>query len=81
MKKIIALITTTLFLGCSAPDRTRETLEKGGFSDVEITGWEVWGCGEDDTFSTGFEATNSHDERVSGVVCCGLVAKSCTIRF
>ena len=81
MKKIIGIIATTLALGCSAPDRTIDTLEKGGFSEIKTTGWEVWGCGEDDTFSTGFEATNANGERVSGVVCCGLVAKSCTIRF
>ena len=71
-----------LFLiSCSAPDMSRETLRKAGFTDIEITGWELWSCGKDDTWSTGFKAKNPQGLVVEGTVCCGMVVKDCTVRF
>ena len=51
-----------------------------GMKDVTITGFRVFGCGEEDIYHTGFEATNSNGNRVSGVVCSGFL-KGATVRF
>jgi hypothetical protein len=58
-----------------------EALVKAGFTNVKITGWSPFSCGKDDTFSTGFEALNPQGVRVEGTVCCGMIAKDCTVRF
>ena len=41
---------------------------------------QLFGCSEDDTFSTKFSATNAKGERVGGAVCSGWL-KGSTIRF
>jgi hypothetical protein len=79
MKKLL-LILILLCAACTAPDRSRATLQKLGFKDIKLTGYEFWDCSEDDTFHTGFTAVNSQGQRVTGTVCCGLV-KNCTVRF
>ena len=60
---------------------TVRTLEDSGFSNVQITGYSWWVCGEHDTYHTGFVATNPAGRRVSGTVCCGWLTKGCTVRF
>lgn len=60
--------------------RTIETLEKGGFTDIAITGIGPLDCSEDDYIRTRFEATNPQSIRVQGTVCCGIF-KRCTIRY
>lgn len=80
MKKFV-FIFALLLTGCSDGSAARATLSKAGFSDVEITGWKPFNCGQDDFSSTGFVATNSNGQRIDGVVCCGLIFKNCTIRF
>lgn len=75
--KYLALL---LLLACSDDVAARRTLEAQGFSDITTSGFS-FGCGESDSYSTGFEATNPAGKRVSGVVCCGLVLKACTVRF
>lgn len=62
------------------PERTRNTLENQGFTDIQIGEYKFGACGEDDYYSTGFTATNPIGNRVSGVVCCGTF-KGCTVRF
>ena len=84
MKKLLALaavLATTTLSGCTDEASARRTLNASGFKDVQITGYEWFSCGEDDASHTGFIATNPNGARVSGVVCCGLVFKACTIRF
>ena len=71
----------TLIAACSTSDRSSETLKKAGYSDIETTGWAPLTCSNDDTYSTGFVATNPAGDKVDGVVCCGLLTKNCTIRF
>lgn len=81
MKKLIAvMMVNAALVGCSDEVASRETLRKSGFTDIEITGYKWNACGEDDTYSTGFIATNPTGQRVSGVVCCGIM-KACTVRF
>ncbi len=73
----LALIS---LLGCTNPGAARHALQNQGFTNIQITGYAPFSCGEDDTSSTGFTADNPHGDRVSGVVCCGLM-KNCTIRW
>ena len=82
MKKIVYLIlfVCLLVIGCTAPDRTNETLEKAGYTNIQVEGYDFFSCGEDDHFSTKFTADNPAGQKVSGTVCCGFL-KGCTIRF
>lgn len=79
--KVWIVLLGFLLVSCSDEDASRRTLKAAGFTDIQITGWEPWGCGEDDTFTTGFRAKNPKGAPVSGVVCCGMMGKGCTIRF
>jgi hypothetical protein len=75
-----AILLMALLAGCTAPDRSRETLDSSGFTNIEIGDYTWFGCSEGDRYHTAFTATNSNGKRVSGVVCCGTL-KSCTVRF
>lgn len=77
----LVAIIPALLSGCTDEESTRRTLENAGYTDVQTTGYEMFSCGEDDTYQTGFIATNPKGKRVKGVVCCGLIAKGCTIRY
>lgn len=79
MRKLLLLIPL-LIVSCTDESASKDALEKAGFTDIELTGWAPWSCSDSDKFATSFEATNPHGNRVSGVVCCGLL-KRCTIRF
>ena len=65
---------------CTDDSGSRRALGAQGFTNIQLDGWEPFDCGKDDTFSTGFHATNPAGHPVSGVVCCG-VLKACTVRF
>lgn len=67
--------------GCTDADGARSVLLDQGYSNIEITGYEFFGCGEDDTYQTGFEATAPSGRRVVGIVCKGLLFKGSTIRI
>lgn len=68
--------------GCTDPESSRDALQKAGYTDIQIKeGYQFLECGEDDTFATGFIATNPRGQRVEGTVCCGLLSKGCTIRY
>jgi hypothetical protein len=77
----ITLIALLAVSGCTKPDDTLKLLESQGMKDVSITGYEVFGCSEDDFYHTGFEATTQNGARVSGVVCVGVFFKGATIRY
>lgn len=66
--------------GCTQPDKAKRVLEQQGFKDISITGWRPAMAGKEDTFSTGFEATASNGQRVSGAVTGGWL-KGSTVRF
>lgn len=81
MSKIAKIAFAAVLLSaCTAEADTVRTLKASGYSNISTTGFEMFACGEHDNFSTGFTATNPAGQRVSGVVCCGLL-KSCTVRF
>lgn len=80
-KFIFSVVALTALVCCSDDANTVRTLKAHGFTNISTTGWNAFECSDQDTFSTGFEATNSQGQRVSGTVCCGLLAKGCTVRF
>ena len=77
--RLLCLIAFTL-VACSAPDASTDALRAAGYTDIRMTGWAPLSCGGDDTYSTGFSARNPAGEMASGVVCCGMLFKGCTIR-
>lgn len=82
MKKIALIAIAVLALsGCSDAKTARHALDAEGYTDIEITGWSPFSCSDDDTFSTGFVATNSKGKRVRGTVCSGILFKNATIRW
>lgn len=80
---MIALFTLVwaAVCGCTDADETRRVLRAQGYSNI-VTGGHAWfACSEDDEVRTKFVADNPKGVRVSGVVCCGLIFKNCTVRF
>lgn len=65
---------------CTRPQEATRQLTMMGFTDIKTTGYDFFACSEDDTFSTGFEATSPAGVRVTGVYCSGLF-KAGTLRF
>lgn len=81
MKRIM-IVTALLAAMCactSEPD-ARRALEGAGYRDIQFHGYGWFGCGQDDTYATKFTATGPTGNKVSGVVCAGLVLKGQTIR-
>lgn len=85
MKQLItATIITILisfFSACTAPNEARRILEQQGYTNIQIKGYSLLTCSEDDWFRTGFVATGPTGQRVEGVVCRGLLFKNSTIRL
>lgn len=86
MKRTIIIAAAALVLsgalsGCTAPAQSREVLLDAGYTDVEVGGYDWFGCSEDDTLRTKFKATGPSGRKVEGVVCAGLFFKGATIRY
>lgn len=77
---LIAAILAISAASCTSDKEAIRAVEAMGMKDVRPTGYRFFGCGEDDTFHTGFEATNVKGERVTGVVC-SAVLKGATVRL
>jgi hypothetical protein len=75
------LLIVLALVACTDDANTVRTLKAHGFTSITTTGFSWFECSDKDTFSTGFEATNVTGRRVSGTVCCGWMAKGCTVRF
>lgn len=81
MKRLLIITAVALALaGCTNPSGAREALLDAGYTNIEIGGYDAWGCGEDDTFATKFTATGPTGRQVRGVVCAGAF-KGETIRL
>lgn len=66
-------------VGCSNnKTAVRRVLERDGYTDVEVFGWSLLGCGKDDAFVNGFRAKKGGQE-VTGYVCGGF-SKGLTVR-
>lgn len=79
MKKLFVVISFVLLAGCSSPDEATRALFGAGYTNITITGYQFFGCDDKDSFHTGFEATGPTGQRVTGVVCSGIL-KGATIR-
>lgn len=77
---LIPILASVAVISCTDGPSARRTLDAYGFTDVQITGYTPFGCGEDDMSHTGFMAKSMAGRSVSGVVCCGAL-KACTVRF
>ena len=80
LKFILGAAALLAMTACTRPETSQEILEAHGYTDVDIGGYAVFGCSEDDTFRTQFEATSPSGQHVTGVVCDG-VFKGATIRI
>ena len=83
-KAAVALSTLIALLvvgGCTKPDDSKRLLESQGLKDVKITGYNIFGCSDDDSFHTGFEAIGVDGRKVEGTVCSGMFFKGATIRY
>lgn len=81
MKKIFALSIALLLAGCGEQDAKR-AIEANGFTNVALTGFVWWGCGEHDSmfYNTKFSAIAVNGKPITGVACGGWL-KSWTVRI
>lgn len=78
--KILAIILLVGCAGgCTSQDDATRALSSAGYKNIQITGYEIFGCDKNDDFHTGFTATGLDGKKLSGVVCSG-VFKGATIR-
>jgi hypothetical protein len=83
MKKLMFTLLTILLMSCTSSndfDKGQAILENQGFTEIQSTGYDLFCCGEEDTFSTGFTAKDKEGNMVEGCICSG-VLKGVTIRF
>ncbi len=79
--RVLGLVGAIVLLtGCTDAEEARRALDNLGMTDIEITGYRFFSCGKDDSWHTGFRATNSKGKVVEGVICSGLF-KGATVRF
>lgn len=69
-------------IACTDENAARETLRAAGYSQIEITGYDWFACGEGDGTCTGFRAKGPTGVPVHGAVGCGFWSwqKGCTLR-
>jgi hypothetical protein len=79
MKKLL-IIAAILLTGCTSQDKSFKALEASGYTNINMTGYSFFGCGDKDTFRDGFTATGANGKQISGVVCAGWF-KGATIRL
>lgn len=82
MKKIIfAVLFATITAGCTNEPKATEILQKNGYTNIEMTGYNPFACSEDDFYHTGFKAKSISGQIIEGTVCGGILFKGSTIRF
>lgn len=70
-----------LLASCTNKDGATKALKDAGYHPVNVGGYAIWGCGEDDFYHTKFKAYSPDSSRiVTGVVCQGIL-KGKTIRL
>ena len=80
-RSIAALVLAVSLAGCTDADNAVRVLEANGYEQIQITGYSLFGCSEDDFQRTGFKAVGPTGKKVEGTVCSGLLFKNSTIRF
>lgn len=83
----VLLVVIVLAIGQCAlgPEKAVQALQTMGFRDIKVTDSHPYaaewnGCGKGDAVAHEATATNANGQRVSVVVCCGMVTKGCTVR-
>lgn len=88
MRKFL-LCLFTMVAGCGEfvePSNAIRSAESAGWSEVRVTEQHgmapvFYGCGKDDSVAFGIVGKNPAGKRANATVCCGLIFKSCTVRF
>ena len=78
---IICIIGFFYFFGAVDKNDAYSVLQKNGYTDIEITGRNIFACEKSDFYRTGFIAKSPNGQTVKGTVCKGLLFKGNTIRF
>lgn len=85
MKKFLLPLVFIMILMSSCSSNTdfkngKRQLENQGYTNVKNTGYSFFCCSDEDTFATGFSATDKNGRKVYGCFCSGYF-KGVTIRF
>lgn len=66
---VLGLAILLTLCGCfTQPDSARRILESDGVTNIEILGYQLTGCSQDDSSHTGFRDVKN-GKAVTGVVC------------
>jgi len=79
MRWMWLLLLAVVLGGCTDAPNTARLLEAEGMQNVQITGYQFFGCGQEDWYHTGFRGIKN-GKAVEGVVCSGIL-KGHTIRY
>jgi hypothetical protein len=80
MKKFLIIAAVVLLSACTNTTKAERVLNENGYTDIQMTGYSMFGCDKNDSFSDGFKAKSPSGKTVTGVVCSGWF-KGSTIRF
>lgn len=78
--KTLLICLAMTFVSCTAPDQARRVLDESGYSEVQLTGYRWFTCGENDVYHDGFIARGPTGRSVKGTICAGWF-KGATIRL
>jgi hypothetical protein len=68
--------------GCTVDSSHAMHVLKGqGYTDIHLGGHAWYDCSEDDSVSVNFTAKGPTGVHVEGALCCGFMAKNCTVRL
>lgn len=80
MKRLLIILALPLLASCTDERGARRALEAQGYRDIQITGYRMWGCSDNDSYHTGFKATGANGTTITGVVCANFF-KGSTVRL
>lgn len=81
MKKIMLMAFVIGLSACTDPSEATRVLSNEGYTEIQMTGYNMFACSEDDFYHTGFSAKNREGLVVTGTVCSGMLFKGSTIRY
>lgn len=61
-------------------EKGKKQLQQQGYTNIVETGYNMFCCSDEDSFSTGFKAKDKDGNKVEGCFCSGLL-KGVTVRF
>jgi hypothetical protein len=66
------LVIVLLFSFGTDEQVAKKALDRNGYTDIQMTGYDFFGCSKGDFFHTGFSGKDSKGNEVRGTVCSGL---------